>query len=470
MFCFPHLLCAPRGQRSICNPRTMNFSASIFGWIYLAVFTLASSLQAGTVELRSKQVHQGQVSLAPPDSVQVKTASGETIKIPLSEIVRVDFTSPALTGTWSSQDIGEVYLPGSDARTNGALTMRACGWGLWSPTDSFRFSSQPLVGDGQIVAHIAGFDDEKSEVVAGVSIRESLDSSARHASVLLFQTNKVKVRARTDALPPPLPRRDKRAPKTAPRVQAIPDSELEILPWLRLVRQGDDFTGYISPDGKAWKYLGHATVPMKPDVLIGLVAATHINYYTGAATFDHFAASDGPLAGENFWDLPAQGVVLRDGTVLSGVTDTVEAGFIRLSRSHNGTNQIPIARLAAMMWKPMTVASLMQPERTAQKGLFLINGQQLDGELKEVTDDVIALNSVLFGTKRYSISAETLALVFGGTNEPPRTWSVRSKDGSNVTGETITMEADRVLVGHPVLGKIFVTVDEVVEINSIQRR
>lgn len=414
-------------------------------------------LQAGVVETKDHKTHLGQLSLAAPNSIQIKPANGEVMKVPLLDIVRANFEDSVVPvhGEWSSRDIGEVYLPGSTAETNDTFTLRATGWGLFSGTDALRFTSQTLMGNGQIVAHIAHFQEEKCEVVAGLSIRESLEPSAKHASLMLFSTNKVRFRSRTGL--------------NQHQELFEPVHDLAPQPWLRLGRQGDQFTAYISSDGKNWKFLGQKFVPMNKEVFIGLATSTRINAFTGGAVFDNVAVATGPWAGALFRDLPSEGVVLRDGTVLSGKPTSQEGTIIRLS-SELATNTIAVELIAALLFRPAATDAILRPERTAQKGLMLLNGDVLEGDLREIAQDNITVRSVLFGSKKLSISREAVALVLGGINEASPQWVIRLHDGSRVTGTTIALETDRVLVTHPALGKITVPVKEIVEIRSMPQK
>ncbi len=74
------------------------------------------------------------------------------------------------------------------------------------------------------------------------------------------------------------------------------------------------------------------------------------------------------------------------------------------------------------------------------------------------------MSSVLFGLKKFSISKEAVAMIFGGLSEPSPRWTVRLLAGSRATGQTITVEPDRLHLIHPALGKITVATKDVVEI------
>jgi hypothetical protein len=59
--------------------------------------------------------------------------------------------------------------------------------------------------------------------------------------------------------------------------------------WVRLVRAGDLFTGYVSKDGLDWKPVDRIAVPMGRTVYVGLALTAHNNTELNSALFDHVA-------------------------------------------------------------------------------------------------------------------------------------------------------------------------------------
>jgi len=66
--------------------------------------------------------------------------------------------------------------------------------------------------------------------------------------------------------------------------------------WVKLVRIGNTFTSYRSPDGTNWTQQGTATFTMAATVYIGLALTSHNSSALGAATFDNVAVPGWPLA------------------------------------------------------------------------------------------------------------------------------------------------------------------------------
>jgi len=64
--------------------------------------------------------------------------------------------------------------------------------------------------------------------------------------------------------------------------------------WLRLARSGDTITASTSPDGRTWTDAGKATVSLKSNILIGLVACSRLTDVTTTAMFDNVTAPGWP--------------------------------------------------------------------------------------------------------------------------------------------------------------------------------
>jgi hypothetical protein len=69
---------------------------------------------------------------------------------------------------------------------------------------------------------------------------------------------------------------------------------------VRLVRSGNTFTAYASPDGSTWTFVGTDTIPMAASVYIGLVVTSHNNTVIDTAMVDSVRGSGG-------WQPPSTG-------------------------------------------------------------------------------------------------------------------------------------------------------------------
>ncbi|WP_350277984.1 alginate lyase family protein [Kribbella sp. HUAS MG21] len=225
---------------------------------------------------------------------------------------------------WASTDIGTVRRAGRTDFDGRAFVIEAGGADLGGTQDSFRFSYVPMVGDGTLTARVVHPVSSQYASV-GVMMRQSLDPGAAHASMLVKglplhtwsgvwtvrpETGAPTTGTGSTAVPPTqqqaitinagfpisdlgsLPQ--SATPLGAPYVEAAGDGYRLRKPyWVRIVREGNRFTGYLSPDGTTWTEAGSSRLRLGQQLYVGLAVcstldATHAE--TTTAAFDNVTA------------------------------------------------------------------------------------------------------------------------------------------------------------------------------------
>jgi hypothetical protein len=208
-------------------------------------------------------------------------ALGTSASSPYADALQVSVPSAILT---QHQDVGTSGDPspqGNATFANNTYSVTGSGSDVWDTNDHFQFLYSPFVGDGEISARVVteGFADPSTK--AGVMIRESLTANAKNAYALNF------------------PQQGRNAPTfqwrpaTGSATQEDgPAAQMSPPIWLRVVRNGNAFSGYYAHDNGdgthgPWVRLGTETVIMAPNVFFGLAVTSHHNGTTITATFDH---------------------------------------------------------------------------------------------------------------------------------------------------------------------------------------
>ena len=165
-----------------------------------------------------------------------------------------------LPGPWLDTDIGTTAEGASIY--NGNFTISGSGTGIRSTNDSFRFVYQNFSGDVTITALVSSQIWRENRTMSGVMIRDSLDTDSKQAIMALSWSQGAKFRRRA---------------ATGASVTTTTDANIPKYPyWVRLVREGNTFTGYHSPDGITWTQLGSpATIAMGTDVYIGMAVTSY---------------------------------------------------------------------------------------------------------------------------------------------------------------------------------------------------
>ncbi len=193
-----------------------------------------------------------------------------------SNAVRFTVTSQPLPVSWLDQDVGSTGLAGSAGYANGTFTVAGAGQGtFFNSSDGFHFVYQPLSGDGTVVARVVSLQGS-SAAQAGIMIRETLDAGANH--VYLFDySSAIWMTERTST-------------GASSTYQSMGSATLPY--WIKLVRSGNVFSMYGSPDGVNWVQLGTSqTVSMAQNVYVGLAVTSRNTSSLATATFDGVSLS-----------------------------------------------------------------------------------------------------------------------------------------------------------------------------------
>jgi hypothetical protein len=189
---------------------------------------------------------------------------------PYSNVLPTGLPGPILTQDQDVGTPGDPAVPGSATfSAGGAYTVSGAGSDIWNQADGFHFVYKPLLGDGMITARVLSMSSIQSTTFwakAGVMIRETLAGNSRDAYVTMTPQghNQVQFLDRVD---------------TSGNAADIGDAFNIPFPiWVRVVRQGNTFTGFYSTDGTMFIQLGGpVTIAMAPTVYVGLVASSANN-------------------------------------------------------------------------------------------------------------------------------------------------------------------------------------------------
>jgi hypothetical protein len=224
-----------------------------------------------------------------------------------------------LPDPWSTQDLGDVKIPGSAAFDGERFVLEASG-----TAETYRLVHLPLPGDGTVTARIV-WPLSSQYAKIGVTVRDSLDADAAHASMLIqglplhtwsgVWTVRPSAGADISATgSTPVPPSQQQAitssaafpisnlgalpesatPLQAPYVEGAGDGyRLRAPYWVRVTRKGRRCSGAISPDGIRWTDVGTSEVDgMRHIAYAGLVLTSCLGVdeeyaETGTGAFDN---------------------------------------------------------------------------------------------------------------------------------------------------------------------------------------
>jgi hypothetical protein len=174
---------------------------------------------------------------------------------------------------WTERDVNTLTIwfngnpTGFLEEPAGTFTIVASGTDIWDTADEFRYAFRQLSGDGEIIAKVESIENTDGWAKAGVMIRDTLEPDSRHAFCCMSVDNGKSFQNR------PLTGQDSYNSNTA---------GVHVPYWVRLVRQGNTFTGYHSADGVNWEMQASSgetdnptNITMMGNAYIGLAVTSH---------------------------------------------------------------------------------------------------------------------------------------------------------------------------------------------------
>ncbi len=152
-------------------------------------------------------------------------------------------------------------------------------------SDALHLESQSLTGDWDVRVRLASLANSNAGALAGLMMREGTAAGARHAFIGLNPAATGRFIARTTT--------NGNATTTDLTGLAIPQ-------WLRLARQGDSISAYVSADGATWQAVGTAATfsGLSASLNVGFAVSGGATNKTALAQFDTFSPSPAPGAGD----------------------------------------------------------------------------------------------------------------------------------------------------------------------------
>jgi uncharacterized repeat protein (TIGR03806 family) len=182
----------------------------------------------------------------------------------------------SLPAPWQEEDIGKLTTRGATSYLRGQFNIIAGGKDIWGNADSFHYVSKPFTGDGEIVARVVAMQYTDPWAKAGIMFREGTNAGAKYAFMGFSGQGGSVLQSRSLADNGP---------------DSLDGPPAKIPYWLKLMRLGDTFTGFISPDGQTWNKVGTMTVPMKKNLFAGLALASHNKTVVNATLFDNVSVT-----------------------------------------------------------------------------------------------------------------------------------------------------------------------------------
>jgi endonuclease/exonuclease/phosphatase family metal-dependent hydrolase/regulation of enolase protein 1 (concanavalin A-like superfamily) len=179
---------------------------------------------------------------------------------------------------WETADIGTIGAVGSATADSSVVRVDASGADIWNTADEFRFVYTTLTGNGSVVTRVTSLEQVDAWTKAGVMMRASLAPGAQHAFMLVSAGKGLAFQRRTAT--------DGASIHTAAGSGDAPY-------FVRLSRDGNEFTAYKSSNGTTWTRVGSSSIAMGQTVYVGIAVTSHHDGSVATAKFADTALTTG---------------------------------------------------------------------------------------------------------------------------------------------------------------------------------
>jgi hypothetical protein len=184
-------------------------------------------------------------------------------------------------------DIGNPSISGTVKKAENGFDITAGGADIWGTKDEFNFVYVERSGNFDLAAEIESLMAAHLYTKAGLMARENLTANCRHVYFQVFSDNS--------------PRHNNNGgyefqyrkenggemlaiyPKTSEGAPLFPVSYPNT--WIRLKRVNNDFTGYISADGKNWTEYTTFYLGLPSKIFLGIAVTSHNPDHAASANF-----------------------------------------------------------------------------------------------------------------------------------------------------------------------------------------
>ncbi|MFI5378395.1 MAG: NPCBM/NEW2 domain-containing protein [Tepidisphaerales bacterium] len=399
---------------------------------FLLPFSFAAP--GGVVKTIDGKTYEGEIRLESSDALSVMPKGGAAAKLALDDVLLADFRA-AETGPdrWVSRDVGPVTIPGVMRVQGTTVSVKGSGAAMAGDKDEFHYACQVLKGDGQIVARVASVGQTDRLARAGLMLRATFDQTSTYAAVAA-QAGGGAVFAQRNRMGG--------APRAGSFNAGVPT-------WLKLVRRGDNYTGFFSADGEIWEQIASESFPMPQQIFVGLFVCAFKRDAASTAVFERVAA--GPLkeeAGPQF-----KGLVLRDGTRLACQIRSANDSVVRIWREREQDLSVPVSEVSRIILNPPPKNHLARLNQAGRTGALLNTGDFFEGTLTGIQDNRIRISSVLFGLRSFE-NWQIAGIVLRDAAPAASKYEIRLTGASQFGVDQIEWGKELVTVNVPAIGKV----------------
>ena len=435
----------------------MNFVRVRFLSMTVCVLWLgALSLPArpGVVRTLSGDVFEGHVRITPERVVIVNSTLRAVFAVEASNIGRISFPTnaarrnapdsfdEALPAEWREAGVGSARVPGSARHQRGAFTVRGSGSNIDGDADSFHYVYKQVRGDSEIVAEVTSIQYTHPNAKAGLMMRENLSEYSRNVMLALTAMNGGALQFRAGE---------------RFNTEGIRLPTLFAPQWLKLKRRGNEFSAFVSANGRVWFLVEKIPIEMNESFYVGLAVASAREDVLNWTTFSRVREAP-KLINEDF----TPQIELVSGSMVSGRPEQADEKEIVFAGAPKVV-RVPTDRVARIAFQPLP-SDLAWKTRVSHPGVWVNNGDFFDGEFRALNASKLTISSVLYGLRTFDVDEEVSAVVLQPRRVRRAPFELETVDGSTLLGSTIVLGDGEIRLQESALGEVRVPAFEIIEL------
>lgn len=332
--------------------------------------------------------------------------------------------------------------------SDGVFTVAATRGAPDGALDACHLVYQRLVGDGDIVAHVAELaaSPNGATALAGVTFRNGTEPSAPSACLWLTEDRQAVFTYRTS-------HGSAHQRATTPAATAT---------WVKIERRGKKLNAFIADDGVQWQPVGTGDTPLGEEALVGLIACGSLESDC-TARFDRVSITRGAPKLE----IPSGGIVTISGSYIVGAVHRLENGKASFLRAGDSKGiSLPGDAISRIICRPLTKAQADQLA-SGKTGVLLASGDFVDADIQLVTSSEVQTDSVLFGPRQFHVATQVAGIgLHGAPAAAPAAFRITTADGSVFMAKSIDVGAGILTVNDEAAGAFTIPLDDLREIQA----
>jgi len=187
---------------------------------------------------------------------------------------------------------------------------------------------------------------------------------------------------------------------------------------------------------------------------------------TATATFDLaniLVADFGENGASEAASFP-EGVILSNGSFVVGTIRALDGLTVQLGAAPQQT-AVPMSSVSAVVFSPTPRATISRVPN-GKTGAVFSDGDFFEGEISGIKNNIVTINSPLFGPQRFAVGTRVSAVVLRGIQPGAPRYEISAKNGTRYFASDLMVTGDGIALNDTVFGQAKIAEKDLDEIRA----